>query len=78
MKNVCMYCVYIPTVCVYAVSVVHTHSQLSVFALFFHSRGSENPRSDLLNELGPADVGVPLGEMKHNSQVISNGIWHVT
>ena len=31
-------------------------------SLFFHPLGSTNPRTDLLNELGPADVGVSLQE----------------
>ena len=35
--------------------------------LFFHCQGSMNPRTDLLNELGQADVGVSLyrGTMKN-------------
>ena len=39
-------------------------------SLFFHPLGSTNPRTDLLNELGPADVGVFLQEYNEKKKSV--------
>ena len=47
-------------------------------SLFFHPLGSTNPRTDLLNELGPADVGVSLQEYNEKKMLLFIFFWYAS
>ena len=51
-------------------ALVSCHLCWTESSLFFHPLGSTNPRTDLLNELGPADVGVFLQEYNEKKKVV--------